>query len=302
MIKHFSITVILNAIIISGYSHAKNHIIQETIMNSDKSISADAHFTSTCIVGDGNPDNNPPRVSLVTPTDMNNNISPSSLIELVFNEAVDIPADAITIDCSMTGVQTFPSVLTTPVTSIIFDPVDFVYGDDCSITASNFLIHDTDGFPDHLDGDGDGIANGDDFVSIFSVNGGNGTNIPPRVSMVTPEDMSENISSTSMIKLVFNEPVDIPIDAITISCTDSGIQTFPSVLETPVTSTCFMPTPFTSGESCSITASAFLIHDVDNGDAQHLDGDGDGIPGEEDFESFFTVDSALNIIFVNSFE
>lgn len=290
MTKTFQIALMISALFISCNAQTKN------------SNKKNGGYTSSCIIGDGNPDNNPPRVSMVTPTDMNNNISPSSLIELVFNEPVDIPANAITVDCSISGEQTFPSVLTTPVTSISFDPVDFVYGDDCTITASNFLIHDTDGFPDHLDGDGDGDANGDNFVSIFSVNFGNGENIPPRVSMVTPADLSENNSPSSMIKLVFNEPVDIPVDAITISCTESGIQTFPSTIESPVTSTCFMPNAFTSGETCSITASAFLIHDVDNGNAEHLDGDGDGIPGEEDFESFFIVDQISDLIFENNFE
>ncbi|MEM9304600.1 MAG: ExeM/NucH family extracellular endonuclease [Pseudomonadota bacterium] len=109
-----------------------------------------------------------PQVSSTTPSDLAFGVDPASDITIDFDEPVTIAANAVTIDCDVSGMQTAPAAGQTGVTSLVIDPSpEFAgLGDSCTVTVAAADVTDEDGSADPLDGNGDGTG-GDDFVFTF---------------------------------------------------------------------------------------------------------------------------------------
>lgn len=149
------------------------------------------------------------------------------------------------------------------------------------------------------------------LVSVPFAMAGVGT--PPTVVSISPADMATNVSPTANLIVTFDELVSLALDdmqplednSIIINCTLSGIQSYPPANLGGITIANIDFNDFTIGDVCTVTLSAFWIHDQDDGN--HFDGDGDGVfdPEGDDFVSTFTVGTGgagSGLIFTNGFE
>ena len=116
-----------------------------------------------------------------------------------------------------------------------------------------------------------------------------GVDNPPQVSSTNPVDSATGVSLTSNVLINFNEAVDIAANAITVSCSSSGIQNHPVALVSGVTFIDIDTTDFNVSETCTVTVDAASVTDNDDTPDQ-LDGDGNGTGGD-DYVFSFTVDS-----------
>ncbi len=116
-----------------------------------------------------------------------------------------------------------------------------------------------------------------------------GVDNPPQVISTTPADMATGVAIDSNVLINFDKAVDVAINAVNIDCAVSGMQNFPLAAAAGVNSLDIDAADFTPGELCTVTAVAASITDVD-GNADPLDGDGNGAGGD-DYVFSFTVNS-----------
>ncbi len=116
-----------------------------------------------------------------------------------------------------------------------------------------------------------------------------GVDNPPQVISTTPADLATGVAIDSNVLINFDKAVDVAINAVNINCASSGMQNFPLTAAAAVNSLDIDAADFTPGELCTVTAVAASITDVD-GNADPLDGDGNGAGGD-DYVFSFTVNS-----------
>lgn len=87
----------------------------------------------------------------------------------------------------------------------------------------------------------------------------------PSVSSTTPSDNATNIALNSNITVTFNEAVNAPTSAFSISCATSGAHTF-ALSGGPTTFTLDPDSDFTNGEVCTVTVDDVQVTDQDAND------------------------------------
>jgi predicted extracellular nuclease len=123
-----------------------------------------------------------------------------------------------------------------------------------AVTAGD--TNGTDAFDPSVEWDGfaidtfDGLGNGD---------------IAPTVVNITPADGSADVGIATSVGVTFSEPVTLDDGWYTISCSSSGTHAA-TVSGGPTVFTIDPAVDFTSGESCTVTISAALVHDQDTAD------------------------------------
>lgn len=108
----------------------------------------------------------------------------------------------------------------------------------------------------------DGFAT-DDFAGLgaHSVS----TDAAPQVASTTPTAGATGVAVDSDVTLTFSEPVTASGSWFSISCASSGAHTA-TASGGPVTFTLAVDTDFTAGETCTVTAIAAQVADVDTND------------------------------------
>ncbi|VAW43648.1 Alkaline phosphatase, partial [hydrothermal vent metagenome] len=121
------------------------------------------------------------------------------------------------------------------------------------------------------------------FDSLVITGQSTGVDSPPQVTTTSPADAAIDVLVESNVLINFNEPVDIAMDAVEISCSSSGIQTFPAALTAGVTSIDIDPVDFTASETCEVTVDAASV----------IDNDGTADPLDADYVFNFTIEPDL---------
>lgn len=224
----------------------------------------------------------PPTASIV-PANMATDVDPASMVTISFSEVVDVAANAVQFACNSSGTQSFPVAMANDVTQLDLDPVDFDFGETCTVTIVAASVTDNDDTVDPLDGNGDGTG-GDDFVSSFTVIA---QDPPPTVSSTDPMNGAVGVDGSLDITINFSENIDATASAITLVC-DSGPVTHGGLPVTDSNQIVINPdSDLIDAESCTVTAVAAEIT-ASSGVADPLDGDGNGLGGD-DFQFSFLV-------------
>ncbi len=232
-----------------------------------------------------------PRVVSVFPPDGTNGVDTAIPLDIVFSEPVNVTPASFSIACP-TGPSTMSGFDLTQVdnTHYILTPNNGGFllwpgNDTCTVTMIAVEITDLDGDNKPLDGNSDGTGP-DDFTFSFNTS----TDFLPRVDSVTPADGEILVAENSSITIDFTENVTLStVSAITLNCQGnvpiSGLpaSNVSSVTITPIN-------PFNQGDICTVTLVANLINDIGGGglSSDPLDGNGDGIPGDN-FQFGFSV-------------
>ncbi len=228
----------------------------------------------------GCPDDVPPQVQSITPADMQSDVDPATSIDVVFTEGVLMAADAITVQCT-SGTQTFPAMGQVLVTLSV-DPADFAFDDVCTVTIDASLVSDIDGPSDPLDGNGDGTG-GDDFVSTFTVM----SDPAPTVASTTPAEGTSGHGLSDDIIINFSEPVIATQFAPSLSCNGVPVPFAPVMVIGGSVMTINPDNDLVNAAMCTVTLDATQVQ-ASTGIPDNLDGNGDGIPGD-DFVLTFTA-------------
>ncbi|MFQ5572072.1 MAG: Ig-like domain-containing protein, partial [Rhodothermales bacterium] len=259
-----------------------------TFKTNDGTVDSNEDATVSILVDD------PPEVSLMEPADGSTNIATDSTLRVTFTEPVTLTGDWFDIVCTSSGTYnpTGSSGATT-VTVTDADPVflldpssDFDTGEDCTVTFFAAQVTDDDAVdpPDNMPAD---------TTFTFSIDA------PPTVTNTDPDDGRANVPVDTTVTIDFSELVDVTGDWFEIVCTSSGTYNpTGSGGATTVAVTNSNPqfvldpsSDFSLSESCTVTLDAASITDQDGGDPPDLlDGNSDGVPGDDFVFSFSTPD------------
>ncbi len=240
-----------------------------------------------------------PRVSSVFPPDGTVGVDTTIPLDIVFSEPVNVTLASFSIACpavvpsgmsgfDLTQVDTTHYILTPNNNGFLFWPGN----DTCTVTMNATQITDLDGANKPLDGNSDG--NGpDNFTFSFSTS----TDFLPKVDSALPVDGEILVAENSSVTVNFTENVNLSsVNAITLNCQGnvafSGLPAFnvASVTITPIN-------PFNQGDICTVTLVASLINDIGGGglNSDPLDGNGDGIPGDNYQFGFSVIEPVMPI-------
>ncbi len=146
--------------------------------------------------------------------------------------------------------------------------------------------------------------------SIDNVSGFKGIGTPPTVVSIFPANNATNVAPNSNVVITFDESVSLALDSaspltdnsIIIDCSLSGVQSYPQIDTDGVVVADINFNDFINGDVCTVTVSAFWVHDEDDGN--HFDGNGDGFanPVDDDYVSTFSVGMSPDLIFAHGFE
>src|SRR4029450_1413719 len=145
--------------------------------------------------------------------------------------------------------------------------------------------------PDQLDGNGDG-GPGDNHVFSFTTDAAPRVNIP-----TTPPNGATNAPPASNITINFSELVNVAAGGITIQCpVGTPIAFAPSLPQNNTVSIPLDPTTSLPGNTtCAVTVVAVNVTDADANDPpDQIDGNGDGIPGDNHVFSFTVAPEAVD--------
>jgi methionine-rich copper-binding protein CopC len=193
-----------------------------------------------------------PFVTSASPADGADHVATNANIVVNFSESVTASGSSFTLECPTGTAKSF-TVSGSPGSSITLDPTaDLPEGTVCTVTVLASGISDTDSVdpPDNM------TAN---YVFSFT------TDSAPAVTTTTPADGAIDVDPSANITVGFNEAVNVTTSSFTILC-DANLQTF-SVLGDGTTAITLDPTAdLPSTASCTVTAVALHISDVDTGD------------------------------------
>jgi len=237
--------------------------------------SEEVAFDQLKLSGDVNGVDTPPRVLTTVPANGAIDVSIDSHLVVSFDEPVSIELNAVTVNCSVSGVQVFPAGAVSGVTEIDMLPAAFTPFETCTVTVAANLITDLDGGSDQLDGNNDGTG-GDDYVFGFTVE----PDVPPVVTAIDPIDGSVGFDEAANITISFSESIDATINAVLLMCSQSGNVAFSGLPVSDSESIVINPNVnLQDTETCDLTVVATEITDNDlAADAM-----------VENFDSSFTV-------------
>ncbi|WP_169735723.1 beta strand repeat-containing protein [Intrasporangium oryzae] len=197
------------------------------------------------------PNDAAPRVISTSPADGATHVSTTTNVTITFSEPVTVVPDSVTMTCD--GVAQPVSEAGSPGTTLTLDPQgDLTPGALCSVTvpASGVSDVDTNDPPDNPAAD---------YTFSFTVDAA------PTLLSSTPADGATDVQASASITLTFSEPVDVAAGAFTLTCGGSSraVTVTGSGTDT-VTVHPAAALPLTT--TCSLTAPASSITDVDTGD------------------------------------
>lgn len=236
-----------------------------------------------------------PRVSSVFPSSGTSGVDTAIPLDIVFSEPVIAVNSSFTVVCTtqasgfdLAQIDNKHYVLTPNNNGFLIWPGN----DTCTVTLVANNITDLDGANKVLDGNGDGVG-GDNFVFTFSTT----TDFIPKVVSTLPVDNQILVTENSGITITFTENVNLStVNAINLDC--QGNVTFSGLPATNVLSVTITPiNPFQQGDICTVTLNASLIRDIPAPDqnADPLDGNGDGIPGDNYVFGFSVIEPVAEI-------
>ncbi len=243
-----------------------------------------------------------PRVSSVFPPDGTSGVDTQIPLDIIFSEPVNVTLASFSIACpngpsgisgfDLTQVDTTHYILTPNNSGFISWPGN----DTCTVTMNATQITDLDGTNKPLDGNSDG--NGpDNFTFSFSTT----TDPLPKVDTTLPADNDILLPVTAEITVNFTEIVNLSsVNAITVVC-QGGSVPFSGLPANNVMSVTLTPiNSFNEGDICTVTLVASLIKDPlgglsGNENADSLDGNGDGIPGDNFVFGFSVIEPVMPI-------
>ncbi len=196
----------------------------------------------------------PPTVSSTVPANGAATVVPSSDITITFSEQVNASASAFSLQCPA-GTPVAFTVTASPATVFTLHPTSTLPAPvTCTVTVIAAQVTDTDA----------GSHPTADYVFSFT------TDAPPAVTSTTPANGTANVLPTSPVTINFSEPVNLAPGAFTLNC--GGAVAFTVSPASPAASFTLTPSsPLPAGATCTATAVAAAITDVDAG--QHLPAD-----------------------------
>ncbi|TDR20617.1 Ig-like domain-containing protein [Marinicella litoralis] len=226
------------------------------------SVSVDAGseefgFDQLLLTGDDTGVDTLPVVLATNPADQAIDVELNSNIQITFSEAVDVGVNAVTVDCTQSGIQIFGEMF--DVSSIDLATSDFISTDVCTVTLDASVINDRDGTFNQLDGDRDGNAGGDYVFSFTAV-----PDTAPEVSSTDPTDGSVGLQIDDNLIVNFSESIDATANAATLVCSQSGAVSLSGVQVDDVAVMTIDPdSNLIDLETCDLTLLAAEIFDND---------------------------------------
>jgi len=192
---------------------------------------------------------NPPGVSATTPTNASTN-SPSTNVDITFDEAVNATASSFTISCTTSGTHTF-ALSGGPTTWTLNPDSDFTGGETCTVTVVAAQVTDSDAGdpPDNM------VAN---YVFSF------GIDAAPTVVSTTPTNGATDQPTNTAITINYSEAVNASGTAYTITCPSTRAFTLGGNGTATHTLTPTINLP--PGATCTVNILATEITDVDSND------------------------------------
>ena len=209
-------------------------------------------FDNLVVTGDASGVDDAPAVTATVPADAATDVLLASNVLINFSESVDIAMDAVELNCTVSGIQTYPAAMAAGVTSLNIDPVsDFTASETCAVTVSAAGVTD-------LDGPADPMAA--DFNFSFAVE----PDLAPEVTSTTPADGSVGLGVADDLSIEFSEAIDATVDAVTLVCAQSGAVTFTGLpVDDSAIITINPDSDFIDGESCDLIVVAAEVSDID---------------------------------------
>ena len=199
-------------------------------------------FDNLKITGDVSGIDSAPAVTSTIPADAAIDVALDSNVLINFSESVEIAMNAVTVDCSVSGIQTFPATVLAGVTDIDIDPVaDFTASETCTVTVTAASVTDLDGPADPMDAD---------VMFSFTVE----PDLPPEVTFTTPVDGSVGLDVAADLVIEFSEAIDATAAAVTLVCSQSGTVTFTGLpVDDNALITINPDSDLIDGETCDLT-------------------------------------------------
>lgn len=214
-----------------------------------------------------------PAVVGTVPADGATHVATTVDIVVTFSEPVTSDPDPVTLVCN--GVTEPYTASGLPGTTLTIDPDDALApGVECSLTVRAQAIHDTDTIdpPDTLERD---------HTITFT------TDAAPALLSTSPAADATQVSPDTSIVLTFSEPVDVAADAFELACAGTTQAVAVSGSGT-ATITIDPAADLPVSVTCTLTAPAAAITDVDHGDPP------DALTAPIDL-SFATLDEAPRV-------
>jgi large repetitive protein len=193
-----------------------------------------------------------PTVTSTSPANGATHVAVNTNIVVNFSEPVTAGGSSFTLECPSGSSKSF-AVSGSPGSSITLDPTaDLPEGTVCAVKVIANQIHDTDvqDPPDTMTAD---------YNFSFTTDGA------PTVTSTSPADGATGVATSSNITVNFNEPVNVTTSSFTIVCNASP-QTFAVTGDGTSSITLNPDSNLPTSASCTVTAVAANISDVDTGD------------------------------------
>ncbi|PKO00345.1 MAG: hypothetical protein CVU42_04010 [Chloroflexi bacterium HGW-Chloroflexi-4] len=220
---------------------------------------------------------NPPAIMSITPDNNAINVALDANLAISFSEPVDLLVGWLTLSCSKSNQHSI-AVSGGPQSFSIDPTIDFVFGDQCTVTVKAEKVVDQDATdpPDVIN---------KDYSFNFS------TILPPDaapiITNISPANDAVEIPLDSSLSINFSEPVLVSPGWFSINCSTSG--THPAEVVSGSTTFVLTPDePFENEETCTLSVQAADIHDLDSDDPP------DSMPSDFtiSFSTLTTPDSA----------
>jgi large repetitive protein len=194
-----------------------------------------------------------PTVSSTSPADGAEHVAVNTNIVVNFSEPATATTSSFTLECPTLTTKTF-AVSGSGTSSITIDPTaDLPEGTICAVKVIANQISDADAVdpPDHM------VA---DYNFSFT------TDAAPAVTTTTPADGASNVDPSANITVNFNEAVNVTTSSFDILCGEFTHFSFAPTGSGTSSITLDPTSDLPSTASCTVTAVAANISDVDSGD------------------------------------
>jgi predicted extracellular nuclease/methionine-rich copper-binding protein CopC len=198
-----------------------------------------------------------PTVSTVSPADAATNVAQNASLSVSFSESVNLAANAVTLECPTGTTIALTSNTVNPNTTFTFTPnAPLPASTTCSVrvVAANVTESAATALPMAAD-----------FISGFSTAAPGDT--APSVTSTTPASGATGIDPAATITLNFSELVNVATGGVTLECPSGSAIALTGLPANNVSSLVLTPaTPLPLGTTCTVTALAASVSDVDAND------------------------------------
>ena len=199
------------------------------------------------------PNDDAPSVLSTSPSNGATQVAVNASVVVTFSESVTATTSSFTLQCPSGTPKSF-TVIGSPGSSITLDPTaDLPQGTTCAVKVVASQISDTDSNdpPDHMAAD---------YNFSFT------TDSAPSVTSTSPANGATGVNPTNNIVVNFSEPVNAGGSSFTIECPSGAPQSFGVSGSGTSTITLDPTSDLPASTTCTVTALASGISDVDGGD------------------------------------